>query len=306
MFPDIVPVNILDQKKLEIGASYLVAPVKTANRYVATNMLVGKFDGLNSLFEYQNAKQATAKHNKSSDDTGSSRFTAFRSYREATETFLHNPASIVDFKQHDTEIQGGESSGKELLYDVTGDMLDVGRFLSGEPEVFGSLTNGNPRNKRVNIIVHVGFTANVDQSYINQRGARVVRLVDWLESQNIRTQVTGVYNAGCSHVEIVTKQFDEPLNINDIAILGHSDFARRCMFRFTEYSARFTSGYGASTYFRERYQAQDWENELNNEFTVYVNGGINWEPVDEEFDALESQLTELLANDEPGKVLKVL
>lgn len=314
MFPDIVQVSDLDQSKIELGDNYLVAPLKKVPRtYNQKNQLVGKFKGLNALFEYQEKFQAEAKRGKSSDTKRGSKkdgFYHFNSFKEAVDVYLNDPQSVVDFIEADMAIEGGDSAGRELIYDVTGDFLDIGRFIEGEPENFGSLTNGNPRNKRVNIIMDASWNWDTHKDFINLRSSRIIRLVDWLESQNIRTSVTAVLSDACCHMEIVVKQFDEPLDLNDIAIVGHSDFLRRITFRFIEYSETYSSGYGNSVIFSRKFKASDWEPDYNEEYSVFIAGGImngGKDSLNTAFDKAETQLSKLLAEDySAGRVLKVL
>jgi hypothetical protein len=312
MFTDLVPVSCLDQTKLEIGDNYLVAPIKTRTEGLTKEReLLGKFNGLNALFEYQQTHQAEARREKSSDDHNRSGFQHFNSFKEAVDTYLKNPKSILDFTEADAQIEGGDASGKSLVYDVTGDIIDISRFLEGEPECMASLTNGNPRNKRVNIIMNLSWAASVDKSVINTRAMRIVRLVDWLESQGIRTQVVGLDSCDCYHLEVIVKHFDEPLDLNDIAITGHSDFLRRVMFRFSEYSETWHRGYGHPATLQNYYSPEKFQSEYNEEFTVFIDGNgrhfsSDTEHVDNAFDKFETNLAEALASDEPGGVLKVL
>lgn len=314
MMPDIVPLSMLDQSKLEIGDNYLVAPVKLdkSHPYLKNNELVGKFNGLNALFEYQLKHQKTAQRDKESNSKRSSHdrgFFHFDSFKEAMGVYLNDPRQVLEYDESDTLIEGGESSGKELVWDVQGDFLDVGRFLEGEPESMGSLTNGNPRNKRVNIVVNVDWIWSTDKEDINRRSSRIVRLVDWLESQSIRTSITAVASSQDSHFELVAKQFDEPLDLNDLAVLAHSDFLRRVIFRFDEYSQTWSSGYGHATIFRDAYNPKDWEPNYNEEYTVYVAGGRieGGGDIDFQFNRLEKTLETMLAEDyTENRVLRIL
>jgi hypothetical protein len=311
MFPDLVTVQDLDQSKIELSDNYLVAPLKNATKnYQKKNELVGKFNGLNALFEYQKKYQAKPKQAGSSDGNGGGgNFNHFKSFNQAVDTYLSNPGSIVEFSQKDDVIEGGESSGRELIHDVTGDFLDVGRYLEGEPECFGSLTNGNPRNKRVAIALNLTWWADVDKETINYRASRIIRLVDWLESQSIRTSIVGLSSGGCEHLEIMIKKFDEPLNINDLAVTAHSDFLRRVIFRFDEYSASWHSGYGNAHEFSDSYNPKDWEPEYNEEYSLFIDGGMQADrgKINKAFDVFEVEFAKVLADEYSSKrVFKII
>lgn len=312
MFPDIVSLADLKQSSLQQSNSYTVGTVQSVIAGLTrTGEWVGKFDGLNALFDYQRQYQPKPHHGMASDRARKrDSFHFFNDFEEAITVYRETPAQVVNFKQSDVIIEGGESSGKQLVYDVTGDMLDIGRFLTGEPEVFGSLTNGNPRNKRVTILLALSWWSKVPQTVINERSSQVVRLVDWLESQSIRTQVIGVNSNGCCHLELVVKPFDEPLNLNDIGVVSHSDFLRRVIFRITEHSETYTMGYGDSKQLGDHWSAhqKDYASDYNDEYTMLIDGGMTDEAgaVKGAFQRLELELLKALEDDEPSKVFKVL
>ena len=312
MFPDLVPVT--NMTSVEYGNGYIVGKVKQPiSSLTRANELTGKFEGLNTLLEYQAKNMKTAKHTKASNrkPDRDRKFHAFDSFNAAIDIYKNNPSSISEFIEHDGAINGGESSGLEIMYDVTGDTLDVGRFLSGEPEVFGSLTNGNPRNKRVNILVSLTWWWRVNQDAINTRAKRIIRLVDWLESQSIRTQVIGIESGQCCHIEVLVKHFDEPLNTSDIAVIGHSDFLRRVMFRFIEYSDTYESDYGRADSFSHymRDHMNSFASEYNDEITLLIDGCMNEDidNINKQFNQIETKLVGALEDENAEtRVLKVL
>jgi hypothetical protein len=107
----------------------------------------------------------------------------------------------------------------------------------------------------------------------------------------------------------VVKRFDEVLNLNDVAIVGHSDFLRRVVFRFEEYSETWRPGYGNSRTFGDGYNPADWEPDYNEEYSIFVDATSKNDKaiVAKEFDQLETLLTTALAEDNPdNRVFKVL
>lgn len=313
MFPDIVPLSDLDQTRLELGEDYLVSFIKASKGYFETNELVGKFKGLNALFEYQMKAQRTTRNKGESSRRKQAKgegFFFFERYEDAIDTYLNHPDKIMDFQEAQLAIESTMESGKKVVYDTQGDFLDVGRYLEGEPEAFGSLTNGNPRNKRVSLIVDLAWYWGTPESTINARQVCLVRLVDWLESQNVRTQIIGISSDQVAHLEIVVKQFDEPLVLSDIAVVAHSDFLRRILFRWKEYSPTWKDGYGTATMFTDSFKFTDWEPELNDEYTVFVCGGKipeDAQGVRNEFELVEKDLRVKLEEEySETRVLKVL
>lgn len=315
MFPNLVKISDLHQHTIKTGPGYIVGNIKTPiDRLTSEGEWAGKFEGVNALFDYQRQFQPKPKQEGASDrskNSGSREgFYFFNRFAEAIDVYTNTPGQITKFRQNDLIIDGGDSSGKEIMYDVTGDILDVGRFLSGEPEVFGSLTNGNPRNKRVTVQIALSWWYGVDQVVINERSKRLIRLVDWLESQNIRTQLVGIDSNECIDLELIIKQFDEPLSLTDLAVVSHSDFLRRVLFRLTEYSPTYMDGYGRPQRLGEYWSKNlaSYASEYNDEYTVLVDGGMTESKpkVTKDFDKLEVDLLQALSDDEPSKVFNVL
>ncbi len=289
------------------GNGYSIGTATVNNDLISKSELIGVFSGINALLDYQAAHQAVAKQGKSSDGTGS--FYHFKSYAEAVDIYRHKPSEITTFDASDTKILGGTESGNRLIYDVTGDSLDIGRYLDGEPECYGSLSNGNPRGKRVHLLVNLSWSARVDKSVINYRSQRILRLVDWLESQGVRCMVTAINSSETCHMELTVKEYSEPLQITDLAIIAHSDFLRRVIFRFDEYSDTWRSGYGSSytlsEYMRSYGNALDSENPA--ELTVFCDGyDQDGTDITRFYDKLETELTAVLDNSVDRIMGKVL
>lgn len=125
----------------------------------------------------------------------------------------------------------------EWTYDVTGAILDVGRFCAGEPEHWV-----NPEPKLVKsagqpmTIVFGGFvSAGVSDEAIFWRGASVATLVRLAEMMGRPTQVLVHYfyqQHGCiDHVSIVVKDFGDALDVDRLAfVLAHPGSFRRLGF----------------------------------------------------------------------------
>lgn len=260
--------------------------------------LVGAFDGVNTLLDYVGRKMPTSKGNGRSNGPAEKDFFEFGSFAEAMKVYKLNPSSIRKFTENDTKLEGGDASGIQSLHDVTGDTLDIGRFMDGEPECFASLTNGTPRGKRVHIVATIGFQGSAQASDILDRSKRIVRLVDWLESQQIRVQLTGLHFNQIMLYQVNLKQYHEPLDLNDIAIMAHPDFPRRIGFRIAEHSKRYTTNYGNSGDF-VRYMSTHPDTITStdaNELVVFV-GNQRMYDVNSDFDQLEGKLAEVLADD---------
>lgn len=76
----------------------------------------------------------------------------------------------------------------EVTYDVTGDMLDVGRFVRGEPEDFMSLTPAEIEQEPriLHLVANICTSSSVSPETLTRKGAAVVALVDALERHGKR------------------------------------------------------------------------------------------------------------------------
>ncbi len=281
--------------------SILVAPLKGRHDvldYLPSTLLAGEFKGVNTFLNYLNTDMPEAKYQKESSSTEDGDFHTFDSYSEAMDVFLKNPRSIRKFTEKDDLLDGGDSAGKQVIFDVTGDFLDIGRHLEGEPEAFGSMTNGNPRAKRVVITLNLSWWCGVDESVINVRCSRIVRLIDWLESQQIRCRVVAVESTEMSHLELIVKDFDEVLDLNDIAVVSHSEFLRRAIFRFKEWSNTPHFGYGSPKRLSESVSGATFLPEYNTEYGVFIDSQVTSSAkIEADFDNLEEWLTKALSDD---------
>jgi hypothetical protein len=300
--------NLIDTSKvkpLHQGDGFMVGECGNQKIHLVTeHQLYGSFDGLQAVFRYQEKYQTEAKKAKESDDKhNNSDWSTFNNFKEAITTYKTNPITITKFSEKDDFIKGGGTeSGKTLHYDVTGDMIDIGRYIDGEPEIFASLINGNPRGKRVVIYISLSYSWQVPASVLNYRAERITMLIDWLENQGIRTQVVGITSNNCIHFEVIVKHFDESLNITDIGIVSHSDFLRRVLFRFTEYSQTYDSTYGMTSTLNNYISSHVKEtmiSEYANEMAVFI--GLETikdkSVIKDEFDHLESDIKSAIEED---------
>lgn len=305
---DLIDYNTLED--IERGDGYIFGKVcdktKTNLGYLDNRELCGRFEGvdifLNALTE---TSLKTGKYGDSSQNVGKDDFYFFETYDEAMDTFKNNPSKVAGFMQKDEKILGGDSAGMSVEYDITGDFIDMGRYVEGTPETFGSMYNGNPRSKRVNILIPAMISCGVDHELINKRSERIKRLMDWLEASEVRCAVTVIYTNDNSHCEIVVKKFDEAFNINDIAIATHSDFFRRCQFKFRENSPTLDWGYGNSKQFWRETSLEDIiKQDYNNEFNVVIGSHLRHKKqIDKDMDDLENRLSKRIFEEESNETI---
>lgn len=258
--------------------------------------LVGSFNGLQRIINYAKQNMKHPKHERKSNGNGS--FYHFRNYDEALDTYQNHPEQVLEFDENDVRLEGGDAGGLDIQYDTTGDFIDIDRYLSGEPECFGSMDNGVPRGQRMTIVYGTAWSGSTNKKLIVDRGRRISRLIDWLESQGIRCQVIAISSMECQHIETLVKHYDEPLALTDIAVTSHTDYFRRLIFRFAEYSETWRTGYGSSLSFDRavrEYNYSTLPNELKDGHMLYC-GVQNQSSVDRVFDDLETQLATVLSD----------
>ena len=136
-------------------------------------------------------------------------------------------------------------------YDMVGDIIDVSRYLSGIPDdfiirrepVYG-LTERGKSSKVFRICVNLTYVCYTSGNEIARRGAAIVSLIDLLEQQGRRVEVTGImavraqYNSSSKEVlhNIITiKEAGHALDIDFLYfVLAHPSMLRRFGFSVWE------------------------------------------------------------------------
>lgn len=133
------------------------------------------------------------------------------------------------------------AKAKEFAWDVTGDFIDVGRVLTGEPECCGSnYDSGEQQQARVaSIRLNTCVSGSVDAGVIAARGVAVLVAVDLLESCGIRCEVIVSQGTRSSDLQldsnIIVKRPNEIVDPDRLAfVVAHPAFFRRFGFRFME------------------------------------------------------------------------
>lgn len=138
-------------------------------------------------------------------------------------------------------------------YEVVGHTLDIDAYLNGQPDCF--INEGDEDDARLPVItigVQIGRQANVDSKSILLRGAAVLSVIDSLESQGHRVELTAMWSneneGGIVDFRTCIKSAEQTWSPSAVAFaLCHPSFSRRLMFRVAETfkSLRdFTGGYG--------------------------------------------------------------
>jgi hypothetical protein len=233
---------------------------------------------------------------KSSWDSDEWSFNTFRTYAETLDTYQNHPEKVRSFKPLDKDIKVPQATGNETFYDVEGDWLDIDRYLEGGPEVFGQGINGNPNNLFATIVINLSAVCDYDEATMRRRGERLVRLVDWLEGQRIRTQIKAFSANQCGHIEITVKKHEDAFDIDALAIVTHPDFFRRLVFRVKEYSKTWSYGYGTATMIHNGYMTLPEQN--GNGILLWTENHKEASKTDKIYDEAETNIERMLEDGE--------
>lgn len=233
-----------------------------------------------------------AAREKQSVMRGGYDFQALPSWEDAVDTFLNHPEKVRVFSALEKDIKVPDASGNEVFYDVEGDWLDVGRYLEGQPEVFGQGLMGNPTNVFANVVINLSTSAGVPESAMRRRGERLIRLVDWLENQRIRVRISALASNECHHTEITVKDHGDSLDLDSLAVAVHPDFFRRLVFRQMEHSATFAYAYGYPTTVR----SGSLNMPTGDGILILSENRRSIEAIDKSFDDAENKIEQMLSD----------
>lgn len=277
--------TLLDQSKLKNVEKEDQVMLGLSDKTIASDgwgssgkqVLCGRFDGVNAALDFIKENMAEPKREKaSSRQEPGGEFYTFDSYEKAFDTFRFNPGNLVREKELNDKLNTLASAGNQIEYGLTGDYIDMGRYMSEEPECFGTNVYGRI-TKRVRIVYAFSATCYVKNKVIQTKSTGISRLVDWLEGNGIRTEVIAVESSGVGHMEVLVKRFQDRFVYNDILVTTHPDFLRRIFFRFAEYSPSWSGGYGSSVScagLLEKYAKGENKSPfewVNNEHTIYLS-----------------------------------
>lgn len=281
-------------KQVDSGSGYFIGEITKRHKhldYLEAGAIVTLFDGVASALDFVSEKMPEPKQGRSSVKEGNGNFNSFKTYEEAMQIFRASPDKVVKFDPGELRVRDVNESGTQVEYDVTGDYIDIGRYLEGIPEVMGSMHSGNARNRRVNLVVNINQNWRIDQDVIKHRGERILRLVDALEAGGVRAMITAIESSECNHSEFVIKHHDEPLTISDLAVVTHPEFLRRVIFRIIEHSKTFQYGYGGAMSFGRALTPASVEDDSLNEINIVLDSNhYDVEDIDRLYDQLERLL----------------
>lgn len=229
-------------------------------------------DFLQELLKFDESKLK----NTSSKDKGYT-WTGSESFEEAvamlTEPSKYYQRNIRNIRAMVTEFM---LKHRELMpipiseYDVTGNVLDMNRYLDGLPEPYLKDDTGFQETTFVKIIVsHNHCPASTEASDIERYARNVCAVTQSLMLRGVSVAIDYADIGQCQAVMFPIKGYTEPLDILALYSVLHPSFFRRIIFRAIEASYNYQSGYGSGMC----NVLVDKFNKLNNEraIALYAN-----------------------------------
>lgn len=165
-----------------------------------------------------------------------------KSLDQAIDLFRDNRQELLPkgFKQQ--YIKNIHSSGIDVEFDVTGDYLDVGRYMSGEPEVFGTNINGDLTGKVVSVYINASVSARYDAEDVMLGVEKLAEVINALYVSGARVSTTFMSAEETQWIEVKLNDFGDPLNPVDLVAVASPSFIRRLCFAVNNYHDVSTHG----------------------------------------------------------------
>lgn len=243
---------------------------KTKTGKTITNI---EFDGTYDLLDYIKANSLKGAHSKEPREESFCSFTWDETLKmleygwpEGDKEIDLKVKSLEGMFQVDAEIPC-------IDYDVTGDYIDVGRYLEGIPEVYGYFDTQEAKKDEINIIVNTTSSWNITQDQIYNKGAVIINLLDMLQKQYHTVNLQFIWYAQNNYSLYGEKTGYICMKLNlDLHntfskdaitfIVANTGYSRRCMFSLYEIAANVPEcgSYGIV----ETYE------EYNHDTTIYI------------------------------------
>ena len=178
----------------------------------------------------------------SSIEVGDEEWFGTSSLEEAIDLFRNNRSGLLPkgFKQH--KINNVHSLGTDVEFNVTGDYLDMGRYMSGEPEVFGTNINGDLTGKVIRVYINASVTAYWSADEIMRGAEKFAEVINALYVSGAKVSTTFMSAEETQWIEVKLNDFGDPLNPVDLVAVASPAFIRRLCFAINNYFGQMHLG----------------------------------------------------------------
>lgn len=165
-----------------------------------------------------------------------------RSLDQAIDLFRNKRHELLPKCFQQKYIKNVNANGIDVEYNVTGDYLDMGRYMSGEPEVFGTNINGDLRGKVVSVYINASVSARYDAEDVMLGAEKLAEIINALYISGARVSTTFMSAEETQWIEVKLNDFGDPLNPVDLVAVASPSFIRRLCFAVNNYHSVPTHG----------------------------------------------------------------
>lgn len=178
----------------------------------------------------------------SSIKVGNEEWFGTSSLEGAIDLFRNNRSELLPkgFKQH--KINNVHSLGTDVEFNVTGDYLDMGRYMSGEPEVFGTNINGDLTGKVVHVYINASVTACWDADAVMWGAEKLAEVINALYVSGAKVSTTFMSAEETQWIEVKLNDFGDPIDPVDLIAVASPAFIRRLCFAINNYFGQMRLG----------------------------------------------------------------
>lgn len=165
-----------------------------------------------------------------------------KSLDQAIDLFRNKRHELLPKGFQQKYIKNINANGVDVEYNVTGDYLDIGRYMSGEPEVFGTNINGDLTGKVVQVYINASVSASYDAEEIMTGAEKLAEVVNALYVSGARVSTTFMSAEETQWIEVKLNDFGDPLDPVDLVAVASPSFIRRLCFAVNNYHDVSTHG----------------------------------------------------------------
>lgn len=165
-----------------------------------------------------------------------------RSLDQAIDLFRNKRHELLPKGFQQKYIKNVNANGIDVEYNVTGDYLDMGRYMSGEPEAFGTNINGDLTGKVIRVYINASVSASYNAEDIMLGAEKLAEVINALYVSGARVSTTFMSAEETQWIEVKLNDFGDPLDPVDLVAVASPSFIRRLCFAVNNYHDVSTRG----------------------------------------------------------------
>ena len=184
---------------------------KTIEKYLVTYEFEDHQDVVNFIDTYPNGKWHNASSHQAESGTRFHKYTWEDTLEHFKSGWIEGVAEVDKLAESIKTKLTENIDQYTVSYDVTGDFIDMGRYVDGTPECMGYVDLIPQPMESLSIVINIGARASVNVEDIYRRGAAITSLIDELQKQFFITVKLVQYSADCAGKP---KNFKQVFNLN--------------------------------------------------------------------------------------------